>query len=77
MCNTAAANIVLDPVVLWEQLSYISQTTGSGHMFILCVRVFLCYLQYIGEAVLILFSLHFPAVNEDLTQQCTTVSNPP
>ncbi len=35
------------------------------------------YLQYIGEAVLILFSLHFPAVNEDVTQQCTIVSDPP
>lgn len=36
-----------------------------------------CYLQYIREAVLILFSLQFHAVNEHLAQQCAAVSNPP
>lgn len=37
----------------------------------------MCYLQHIGETVLILISLQFPAVNEDLTQQRATVSDPP
>lgn len=39
--------------------------------------VFAHYLQHVGETVLILFSLHFPAVYEDLPQERSLVSNPP
>lgn len=60
-----------------REMYLILDITNLIMLSLYCMYMHVCYLQYIGETVLILFSLQFHAVNEDLTQQCTRVSNPP